>query len=130
MLYKYFYDLRFRYLLVRLKIYKAIYKHVNLRELEDMYQKLVEQPWEQDDEESFPFILKVEILNELFLNFDDFGHHLGIEQIINLYKYSSFKIAKDSENIWKTYWEIPRGLQSCHAVHWLLAKSRSWDEHF
>jgi len=46
---------------------------IDLRQIEDVYIRLVEQPWPADDEEDFPLVLKVEFLKELFFWFDSCG---------------------------------------------------------
>ena len=81
---------------MRLKVYEAIYRSINVKDLEDIYQRLVEQPWESDDEESFPLVYKVEIMNEMFLNFDDFGHISRSQKILSKFEDLVEKYPEDS----------------------------------
>ena len=52
---------KYEYLLLSLIINDAIYLEYNVRDVEDAYQRLVEQPW-VDNEDDFPFEIKIELL--------------------------------------------------------------------
>ena len=56
-------DKNMEYLLVQLIAYQAIYRPIEFKEVEDVYQRLVEQPW-KDGEADFPLVLKLEFLSE------------------------------------------------------------------
>lgn len=75
---------KLEYLLVQMYVYDAIYRDINFRELEDIYQRLVVTPCPKDDEEEFPLILKVDFLLLMFINFDDMGHHSRAKRILKV----------------------------------------------
>ena len=78
------------------------------KELEDIYQKLVEQPWEHD--ESFPLAYKIEIMHDLLLLFNDFGHYSRWRKILSIFEVLVKKYPEDS-NIGLLY------------IDWLLQQS-------
>ena len=55
---------KYEFILLNLIIFNSIAWEFDIKETEDTYQRLVEEPW-KDDEDDFPFEVKIEILLRL-----------------------------------------------------------------